>query len=260
MGMPVRNSVGNFTSPDDYAARTGLMKNLRAVVEKDPYNAQAAYEAGWLALIGDQRHVAGLWFMHAIWADPDLAAAWYGLGFVTFDDDMETGAFAIGEVLSGNAEAARRMRDQFPARLSNANSGQSLVERQAKASRDRRDTQGGITSTESVGGDLVRMSVTAGGSVWTSDRRQPMQRKLVLGRLLKSGGSGSVYLMPESPLQVAKIYHDRVNRVESEQKVAAMLELSPRLPDIVESAVDATCRSRGPRRCCATIRVASSVS
>jgi hypothetical protein len=73
------------------------------------------------------------------------------------------------------------------------------------------------------------MSVAAGSSVWTAD-----QRKLVLGRLLKSGGSGSVYLIPESPLQVAKIYHDRVNRVESEQKVAAMLELSPRLPDIVE--------------------------
>jgi len=41
--------------------------------------------------------------------------------------------------------------------------------------------------------------------------------------------------MPGSPLQVAKIYHDRTNRVELEQKVAAMLELSPRLPDIVEN-------------------------
>ena len=61
------------------------------------------------------------------------------------------------------------------------------------------------------------MSVSAGHPVLTRDGRN-----LVLGRLLKSGGSGSVYLIPESPLQVAKIYHDRVTHVESEQKIAAM--------------------------------------
>jgi hypothetical protein len=78
------------------------------------------------------------------------------------------------------------------------------------------------------------MSVTAGSSVWTGDSHQPMRNKLVLGRLLKSGGSGSVYLIPESPLQVAKIYHDRSDSKENERKVAAMLELSPQLPDIVD--------------------------
>ena len=74
------------------------------------------------------------------------------------------------------------------------------------------------------------MSVAAGGNVWASDGR-----KLVLGRLLKSGGAGSVYLLPESPLQVAKIYHDTANRAEYERKVAAMLELSPQLTDLVEN-------------------------
>ncbi|HTD29108.1 MAG TPA: hypothetical protein VK660_06920, partial [Xanthomonadaceae bacterium] len=74
------------------------------------------------------------------------------------------------------------------------------------------------------------MSVAAGSSVWTADQRQ-----LVLGKLLKSGGAGSVFLMPGTPQQVAKIYHDSADRAEYEHKVAAMLELSPHLPDIVEN-------------------------
>ncbi len=79
------------------------------------------------------------------------------------------------------------------------------------------------------------MSVTAGSCVWTGDSRQPMRGKLVLGKLLKSGGAGSVYLMPASPLQVAKIYHDSANPAHYERKIAAMLELSPHLPDLVEN-------------------------
>lgn len=75
------------------------------------------------------------------------------------------------------------------------------------------------------------MSVSTGSPVWTGDRR-----KLVLGQLLKSSGAGSVYLLPGSPLQVAKIYHDKIDRVGYERKVAAMLELSPRLPDLVENS------------------------
>jgi hypothetical protein len=74
------------------------------------------------------------------------------------------------------------------------------------------------------------MSVASGSKVRASDGRG-----LVLGKLLKSGGAGSVYLLPESPRQVAKIYHDSANRAQYERKVAAMLELSPQLTDLVEN-------------------------
>lgn len=75
------------------------------------------------------------------------------------------------------------------------------------------------------------MTLGSGDPVWTGDRR-----KLTLGTLLKSGGAGSVYLLRESPLQVAKIYHANVDHALYERKVAAMLRLSPELPDLVEGA------------------------
>ena len=74
------------------------------------------------------------------------------------------------------------------------------------------------------------MSVASGSPVWTDERR-----KLILGPLIKSGGAGSVYHLPASPSQVAKIYHDSIDRLEYERKVGAMLELSPHLADLVEN-------------------------
>lgn len=61
-------------------------------------------------------------------------------------------------------------------------------------------------------------------------------RRLRLGPMLKSGGAGSIHRLPESPHQVAKIYHRHVDLTEYEQKVEAMLALSPELPDIVDGA------------------------
>jgi len=74
------------------------------------------------------------------------------------------------------------------------------------------------------------MSIAAGSSVWTGDRR-----KLSLGALLKSGGAGGVYRLRESSQEVAKIYHDNVDRAYYERKAAAMVKLSPHLPDLVEN-------------------------
>ena len=58
--------------------------------------------------------------------------------------------------------------------------------------------------------------------------------RLRLGPLIKSGGAGSVYRLTELPLQVAKLYHDGIDRKIYERKLAAMLELTPKLPDLME--------------------------
>lgn len=61
-------------------------------------------------------------------------------------------------------------------------------------------------------------------------------RRLRLGPMIKSGGAGSIHRLPESPHQVAKIYHRHVELAVYERKVEAMLALSPELPDIVDGA------------------------
>ena len=60
---------------------------------------------------------------------------------------------------------------------------------------------------------------------------------LTLGRLIKSGGAGSVFLIRERPLEVAKLYHPGVDTRVYERKLRAMLELSPDLPDVQEKGV-----------------------
>src|SRR4249919_587470 len=74
------------------------------------------------------------------------------------------------------------------------------------------------------------MNVVAGSTVWTLDRRP-----LTLAALIKSGGAGSVYTLRESSLQVAKIYHDDAGLAQYQRKIAAMLDLSPELPELVEN-------------------------
>lgn len=59
-------------------------------------------------------------------------------------------------------------------------------------------------------------------------------RRLTLGKHLKSGGAGSIYLLPEAPTEVAKIYHPGFDRSSSERKLAALIATRPKLPDIVE--------------------------
>lgn len=57
---------------------------------------------------------------------------------------------------------------------------------------------------------------------------------LALGQLIKSGGAGSVYLLPRRGDSVAKLYHPTIDRAVYERKVEAMLALVPDLPDRVE--------------------------
>ncbi|MCC7641809.1 MULTISPECIES: hypothetical protein [unclassified Janthinobacterium] len=56
-----------------------------------------------------------------------------------------------------------------------------------------------------------------------------------MGKLVKSGGAGSVYLLPGAPAQVAKLYHPHLDRTANRRKLEAMLELTPELPDQLEN-------------------------
>ena len=59
-------------------------------------------------------------------------------------------------------------------------------------------------------------------------------RRTQLGPLIKSGGAGSVYLLPDDPSSVAKIYHARVDPPSYADRIEAMLQLRPQLPDQIE--------------------------
>jgi hypothetical protein len=76
----------------------------------------------------------------------------------------------------------------------------------------------------------VTPGLSPGGKIWLDK-----VRSLVLGKLIKSGGAGSVYLLPGAPTQVAKLYHPHLDRAANRRKLEAMLELSPELPDQVEN-------------------------
>lgn len=76
----------------------------------------------------------------------------------------------------------------------------------------------------------VTPGLSPGGKIWLDK-----VRTLVLGKLIKSGGAGSVYLLPGAPAQVAKLYHPHLDRAANRRKLEAMLELTPELPDQLEN-------------------------
>ena len=76
----------------------------------------------------------------------------------------------------------------------------------------------------------VGKAVGPGQTIWLDGKHS-----LTLGKLIKSGGAGSVYLLPGSPAQVAKLYHPHLDRIANRRKLDAMLELTPELPDKLEN-------------------------
>ncbi|MGO1068528.1 hypothetical protein [Lysobacter sp. CA199] len=72
-------------------------------------------------------------------------------------------------------------------------------------------------------------SPSTGSSIQIGSRRSR------LGPLIKSGGAGSVYLLPDDSDSVAKIYHARVDPPSYTDRIEAMLQLRPHLPDQMES-------------------------
>ena len=80
------------------------------------------------------------------------------------------------------------------------------------------------------GSKLAKKAAGQGDTVWLDGARS-----LVLGKLIKSGGAGSVYLLPGSPAQVAKLYHPHLDSHTTGRKIDAMLALTPDLPDRLEN-------------------------
>ncbi|QQP96256.1 hypothetical protein [Lysobacter enzymogenes] len=72
-------------------------------------------------------------------------------------------------------------------------------------------------------------SLTTGSAIVIGSRRSR------LGPLIKSGGAGSVYLLADDPHSVAKIYHARVDPPSYTDRIEAMLQLRPKLPDQYEA-------------------------
>ncbi|STW03848.1 Uncharacterized protein with protein kinase and helix-hairpin-helix DNA-binding domains [Klebsiella grimontii] len=57
------------------------------------------------------------------------------------------------------------------------------------------------------------------------------QRRAVrLGKLIKSGGAGSVYFLADDPSRVAKIYHPNIDTGYYQRKLSAMLAQRPEIP------------------------------
>jgi len=76
------------------------------------------------------------------------------------------------------------------------------------------------------------MANKTGTVVYTQQRQA-----LTLGKLIKSGGAGSVFLLVERPSEVAKLYHSDKDAALYERKLGAMLELRPDLPEVEDAGV-----------------------
>ncbi|MGH8030157.1 MAG: hypothetical protein ACREO3_09500, partial [Arenimonas sp.] len=71
------------------------------------------------------------------------------------------------------------------------------------------------------------MSDAAGRTVVAGDGR-----RLRLGKLIKSGGAGSVHRVLDETASVAKLYHATVDVATYARKIEAMLDLRPHLPEL----------------------------
>lgn len=72
-------------------------------------------------------------------------------------------------------------------------------------------------------------------------KKQPVcyteQRRAVrLGKLIKSGGAGSVYFLADDPSRVAKLYHPHTDTAYYQRKLSAMLAQRPEIPAPAEDA------------------------
>lgn len=59
-----------------------------------------------------------------------------------------------------------------------------------------------------------------------TEQRRPVR----LGKLIKSGGAGSVYFLADDPAGVAKIYHPHIDTSYYQRKLRAMLAQRPQIP------------------------------
>lgn len=94
----------------DTGDREDKMRALHAYLIEHPYDSEAACEWGWLALLDRKREYADDAFIRAIWADPNYAGGWYGLGATASDDSVRYGALVMSQSMqSHSADAAARV-------------------------------------------------------------------------------------------------------------------------------------------------------
>lgn len=82
--------------------RQSLIKSLQRTLEKDPTAAEPAFRLGCLSLADGGRLGAREYFVRAIWADPNHAAAWYAYGAIATDDTIALGAMANAGLVSNS--------------------------------------------------------------------------------------------------------------------------------------------------------------
>lgn len=141
-----------FATP---AARDAEMLRLGEVLAQDYRDAEAAFALGWLMLAQGHRDMANQHFTHALWLDPDFAAAWYGWGLSAVRDGEFVGALAIAEALPRKASALDYLRPPFEA-LALGAVGEDPRRYERISARARR-IAAGITGTP-LPADVVRTS------------------------------------------------------------------------------------------------------
>jgi tetratricopeptide (TPR) repeat protein len=120
--FPPNGHQADFTAfsasitPESYneRQRQSLISDLHQALRDNPYDDEAAVELGWLSLLGGERDEAKKYYVHAIWANPDRAKAWYGYGVVAGNDVAVTGALAAAELLTTDPTQVQPMRAAFP--------------------------------------------------------------------------------------------------------------------------------------------------
>jgi len=85
--------------PASNEQRNDQMRMLSAHLREDVYDAEAACEWSWLALLENQRDYARSGFLRTIWADPQYSCGWLGYGTVVDDTPLRFGSLVMAERL-----------------------------------------------------------------------------------------------------------------------------------------------------------------
>jgi len=109
-----------------------LIEQYGNILSLDPLSAQTSEELAWIYLMNRETLDARNWFLQTLWAQPENASAWYGVGLGEMgsgSDDTVVGMFAIAEMLLNQepADTASRLKKN-QARSVNARSIQSRIE------------------------------------------------------------------------------------------------------------------------------------
>jgi len=95
------NRFAAFVAQAPYppAARDAGLLGSYAQLQEQPYDAEAACEWSWLALLEGNRGYARTGFLRTIWADPQYACGWLGLSAIADDAASTYGSLVMAETL-----------------------------------------------------------------------------------------------------------------------------------------------------------------